>query len=472
MKKEFIIASAAVLLSMPVSAQGAAEIYTTSKKGGERMAKTILHSSREATQPLETEYSVVVDPLHKFQTFIGMGGAITDAAAATLEKLPADKRSEVMNAYYGEKGIGYTVARLPIASCDFGTDIYSYIEENDRDLSTFSIDVDRSKRFDMIREAMRLAGTDGKLIAAPWTPPFWMKSNGIMDHGGKLLPEYYMEWANYYVRFCEAYKAEGLPIFALSTQNEPMAVQTWESCIYTAGEERDFVRDYLGPAMALNAHDTKLIIWDHNRDLMYHRASTILNDPEAAKYVWAIGYHWYETWTGSQMNHENMYRTHEAFPDKELVFTEGCVEKFRKSGMKDWALGERYGYSIIRDFNCGMSMWTDWNLLLDEKGGPNHVGNFCFAPIHADTGKGTLIYTNSYYYIGHFCRFIKPGARRIAAAASRGEMLVTAAENSDGSIAVVVMNPTKKEIAYQLIVGETAFDLIIPANGIETVVLR
>ena len=162
--------------------------------------------------------------------------------------------------------------------------------------------------------------------------------------------------------------------------------------------------------------DKKLFIWDHNRDLIYQRASTVLEDPGAAKYIWGVGFHWYETWTGAGMALENTRRVAEAFPGKHLLFTEGCYEKFDFNRLNDWSLGERYGYSMINDFNAGTVGWTDWNILLDEKGGPNHVGNFCFAPVHADTRNGTLIYTNSYYYMGHFSKFIHPGAKRIASA--------------------------------------------------------
>ncbi len=196
--------------------------------------------------------------------------------------------------------------------------------------------------------------------------------------------------------------------------------------------------------------DKKLIAWDHNRDFIYQTASTILNDPEAAKYVWGIGYHWYETWTGSSMMFDNERKVYETFPDKHLIFTEGCVDKFDPAKLKSWSLGEFYGHSMINDFNCGTVGWTDWNILLDEKGGPNHVGNFCFAPVHADTKKGELIYTNSFYYIGHFSKFIRPGARRIVSSSNRDQLETTAFQNTDGKIVVVVMNRSEQKLPYLL----------------------
>jgi glucosylceramidase len=169
-----------------------------------------------------------------------------------------------------------------------------------------------------------------------------MKTNHNMLKGGKLLPEHRQTWANYFIKFITAYEKAGIPIWGLTVQNEPMATQTWESCIFTGEEERDFIKDYLGPTLHQNGMaDKKLIGWDHNRDLVYQRASTLLNDPAAAQYIWGIGYHWYETWTGSGMLFDNLKRVKEAFPSTHLIFTEGCIEKFDFNRIQDWTLGER-----------------------------------------------------------------------------------------------------------------------------------
>jgi hypothetical protein len=247
-----------------------------------------------------------------------------------------------------------------------------------------------------------------------------MKTNGDMLHGGKLKPESRQAWANYYAKFIKAYEREGIPIWGITVQNEPMATQTWESCIYTAEDERDFIKNFLGPTMRREGlADRKIIAWDHNRDLIYQRVSTILADPEAARYVWGFGFHWYEPWSGGTMLFDNVRLVRETFPEKKLLFTEGTVDSFKAEDIHNWRLGEYYGRSMINDFNDGAVGWADWNVLLDERGGPNHVGNYCFAPVHADTKTGELIYTNSYYYIGHFSKFVRPGARRIASSPSR-----------------------------------------------------
>jgi len=298
-----------------------------------------------------------------------------------------------------------------------------------------------------------------------------MKTNNDMLHGGKLKTDFYQAWANYFVKFIKAYQAEGIPIWGTTIQNEPMATQTWESCIYSAEEERDFLKRHLGPTLKREGlGDKKIIAWDHNRDLIYQRASTLLADPEAAKYVLGIGFHWYEPWSGGEPMFENVKLVNDTFPDKNLIFTEGCADRFDNQKLNDWKHGELYGRAMINDFNSGAVGWTDWNVLLDETGGPNHVGNFCFAPIHADKKTGELTYVNSYYYIGHFSKFIRPGAKRIACSPSRSALLSTAFINADGRVSTVVMNRSDKEVPYYLWVDGDAAEVNSLPHSIQTVV--
>ncbi|SFW86848.1 glycoside hydrolase family 30 protein [Chitinophaga sancti] len=449
-------------------------VYTTAAKTTLRIAATDKLSFSPSKQPYETEVCIFVDPAKSFQTMTGIGGALTDAAAEVFAKLPKEKQAELLKAYFDPvNGIGYTLARTNIHSCDFSSESYTYIEEGDSALKTFSVKHDMTYRVPFIKAAIAAAGGKLTLFASPWSPPAFMKDNGSMLQGGKLLPRYYQAWANYYVKFIRTYESLGIPVWGLSVQNEPMAKQTWESCNFTAEEERDFIKRYLGPTLQRAGLSTKkLIAWDHNRDQIYQRASTILEDPAAAKYVWGIGYHWYETWTGSSMEFDNVRKVKEAFPDKNLIFTEGCVESFKLDKVNDWALGERYGTSILNDFNSGTVAWTDWNILLDEKGGPNHLGNLCFAPVHADSKTGELIYTNSYYYLGHFSKFIRPGAKRIIASSNRTDLQTTAFVNKDGKIVVVVLNTSDKELSYKLWIKGNAADVKSLPHSIETLVVN
>jgi len=289
-----------------------------------------------------------------------------------------------------------------------------------------------------------------------------MKTNNDILHGGKLKPEYAMVWAKYFIRFIEEYKKVGIPVWGLSVQNEPMAVQTWESCIFTAEEERDFVKKNLGPQLhAAGMSDLKLMIWDHNRGIMYQRAKTVLDDPEAAKYVWGTGFHWY---VGDHF--DNVRMVHDAWPDKNVIFTEGCNGPFDWKTINDWKWGEIYGRAIIHDLNNWAVGWTDWNILVDEKGGPNHVQNYCFAPIVGDTRDGSLHYMNSYWYLGHFSKFIRPGAQRIICSSNMDELIATAFINTDGSTIAVVMNESEKAMNIKLWIGGKAVSANLPEHSI------
>ncbi len=447
-------------------------VYTTADSSNLRLTATDTVQFTDMGQPLETQICIFVDPTKKFQNFFGIGAALTDASAETWAKLPKDKQAELLKAYYDKQtGINYTIARTNIASCDFSSDIYNYVSDSDKTLKTFNIEHDRKFKIPFIKAAMAAAGGKFNLFVSPWSPPAWMKSNHDVLHGGTLLPEFYDSWALYYTKFIKEYEKESIPVWGLSIQNEPMATQRWESCVYTAEQERDFLKNNLGPTMEKEGlGDKKIIVWDHNRDLMYQRAQTYFDDPAASKYVWGIGFHWYEDWSGGTPMYENVKRVHEAYPDKNILFTEGCGEKFTPTRLQDWALGERYGRSMINDFNNGMTGFTDWNILLDENGGPNHVGNFCFSPVHADTRTGQLIYTNAYYYIGHFSKFIQPGAKRITSAASRSQFLTTAFMNEDGKTVVIVMNQGNQKTPYYLwIKGKAAAVMALP-HSIATLV--
>jgi len=447
-------------------------VYTTAESTSFRLTPTDTLTFRPSESTSEGKVYVFVDPKKTFQPFIGIGGALTDAAAETFAKLPAARQDELIAAYYSaDRGIGYTLARTNIHSCDFSSESYTYVTEGDKDLTSFSIAHDLRYRIPLIKRALAATGNRLKLFASPWSPPAYMKDNNDVLHGGHLRPEFYRAWAIYYTKFIKSYRQAGVPIWGITVQNEPMATQTWESCVYQATDERDFVKNYLGPAMVEQGlRGVHVMVWDHNRDLIVQRAQTILDDPAAAKYVWGIAFHWYEDWSGGTQMYDNVALVHQLYPTKHLLFTEGTPANFDSTAYGRWSLGEAYGRSMIHDFNSGTEGWTDWNILLDERGGPNHVGNFCFAPVHADTRTGTLIYTNSYYYIGHFSKFIRPGARRILASPSRSMLLTTGFVNDDGKVVVVVMNPTAQGGPYNLTVGGASVEITTRPHSIQTVV--
>jgi glucosylceramidase len=442
-------------------------VYTTADTNNYRLTVTDTLSFVDMDTPVQDQPGIFVDPLHTFQTFLGIGGALTDAAAETFAKIPADKQKELMQAYYDTvKGIGYTLGRTNMNSCDFSSDMYTYVNEGDKELRSFNIAHDEKFKIPLIKKAMEAASGKLRLFISPWSPPAWMKDNNDMLHGGKLKPAYYGSWANYYVKYIQSLEKDAVPVWGLTVQNEPMSTQRWESCIYTATEERDYIKNYLGPTLQKNnLGNKKLIAWDHNRDWMYQRASILLNDAEAARYIWGIGFHWY-----SEPQFDNVKMVAETFQDKALMLTEGGNGDFNRQHINDWSLGENYGLNMIHDFNNGAVAWTDWNILLDENGGPNHVSNFSFAPVHANTKEGVLTYTNSYYYIGHFSKFIRPGAKRITSSSNLGQLLTTAFMNTDGKLAIVVMNTSGEKLVYRMYIGNKAVETTSLPHSIATLI--
>jgi glucosylceramidase len=448
--------------------------YSTAENTDLRLSETGSLKFAQKGQPFENEVIVFVDPSKTFQSFLGIGAAITDASAETFYKLSAAKQKEFMDAHFDpQKGIGYSIVRTNINSCDFSSDMYTYVKDDDKELKTFDISHDKKYKIPMIKEAMKTKGGNLTLFASPWSPPAFMKDNNNMLQGGKLKKEYYNSWSLYFTKFIKEYEKNGMPIWGISIQNEPMAKQTWESCIYTAEEERDFLKTSLGPTMVKEGlKNKKIIVWDHNRDLIYQRAQTYFDDPEASKYIWGIGFHWYEDWSGGTPMYDNLKRVHETYPDKNIFFTEGCAESFDSTRYKAWVLGEEYGRSMINDFNNGMVGFTDWNILLDETGGPNHVKNFCFAPVHADSRTGELIFTNAYYYIGHFSKFIKPGAKRIISSPSRSQLLTVAFKNPDNSVALIVMNQGNTKTPFFIWINGQATQTTALPHSINTYVIK
>ncbi len=437
--------------------------FLSSQSGGARLAEqpALLAEPAESGLPV-----LMVNPQRVFQTIEGFGGAFTEAAAVTWQKLGAARREQVLQDYFEARGgHGYSLCRVHMNSCDFSLGNYAHVETpGDVGLDSFTIERDRRALLPFIQAAQRVAPQPLKLLVSPWSPPGWMKSNGQMNLGGQLLPQYRQAWARCFVRFIQEYEREGVPVWGVSVQNEPAATQRWDSCIYSAEQERDFVRDFLGPELArAGLGHVRIVVWDHNRDHMVERASVVYSDPEAAKYVWGTGFHWY-----GENHFDHPQLVHDAWPDKQLLFTEGCQEGGPHIG--SWDLAERYARSMINDLNRWSVGWIDWNLVLDDSGGPNHVGNLCSAPILVDAANDALLHQSSYYAIGHFTRFVRPGARRALCAASREDLECTAFVNPDGSSATVVMNRSAQPIAFALRHGPERAIAELPARSIATFV--
>ena len=448
-------------------------VVRSSKRHEERFAektKLVLGTSYNTKNGI-----IAVNSSMMYQEHLGFGGAFTEAAAFTLSEMSEEKRAEAIRAYFDkETGLGYNLGRVHIHSCDFALGNYTYVEEGDMDLSTFDLSHEEKWVIPLIKDAAKVAGHDMTLLASPWSPPGYMKNTGEMNYGGTLREDCKQLWADYYVKFIQEMEKRNVPIWAVSVQNEPAAVQCWDSCIYTSEMERDFVKSYLGPTLHANKlADKHIIVWDHNRDVLVERGATVLADPEANKYVWGVGNHWY---LSEDFNNLAVIKT--MFPDKHLLFTEGCVELTTTAdGVKDssyiglWENGERYGRNIIGDFNNFSEGFIDWNLVLNEIGGPNHVHNYCEAPIIANRNTGELTYNPSYYFIGHFSKFIQPGARRIELKHNAGDSVhATAFKNPNGEIVIVTQN--EGWIApLSLVIDGRGVDITLPDRSITTYIL-
>ncbi len=434
----------------------------TAKETGDRLQVKSPSPVESGSRTIEVQ----INPYQTFQTILGFGGAFTEATAYSLSLISKEKRKEIIHRYFHpEEGLGYLFGRTHINSCDFSLGNYSYVEDGDTELKSFSIDREKELVIPLIKDAEKVAGQSLKIVSSPWSPPHWMKSNQEMNHGGKLLDEYQPVWAEYYMKYIDAMEAEGIPIWGITIQNEPEAKQVWDSCLYTAEEERDFIKNHLGPLLHTRGKsDLKVIIWDHNRDVVYERAKTVLSDPEANKYVWGTGLHWYVS-----EEFENLSKVHNEFPDKHLIFTEGCIEGGVQLGA--WHTGERYARNILGDLNNYLEAWIDWNLVLNEKGGPNHVGNYCDAPVIVDTKKDEIYYNSSYYYIGHFSKYIKPGAVRIACSAASDEIQCSAFRNPSGEVVIVLMNEGEEHLSVQSDVGGQKTTIEMPAHSISTLLV-
>lgn len=404
-------------------------------------------------------------------TFRGFGGAFTESAAFVYSALSEEEKERVLQLCFSpDTGLGYTFARTHMNSCDFSLGNYSAVETpGDTKLWSFVCEQEPKYLWPFMRDAQRYLGAEIPLLLSPWSPPAWMKSNGSMNNGGTLRPEYRDAWARYFCRYIAELRSQGFDVFGITVQNEPEATQTWDSCRYTAAEEAGFIRDYLGPELHKQGlADVALYCWDHNRDLLQERVDAIMQDSGAAQYVAGAAIHWY-----SEGQFDQVEAVKAAYPDLEIIFSEGCIENGVKLGA--WDRAERYARNIIGDLNAGVTLWLDWNMMLDMQGGPNHVGNYCDAPLIADTERDAVHLQPSYSAIGHFSRYIQPGALCLSLTTDTTdttEIDVTSFANPDGSTVTVVCNSSDTDRTLHLHAGtsSTPITTTIPKHSVTTCV--
>ena len=416
------------------------KVFVSSEAGARWQPQT------SATQSQPLGISLKLLPSQRFQTHLGFGGSLTEAAAYTIKENHDEATIQsLLDLYFTSEGLGYNFTRIHMNSSDFALGNYTYVDHGDTSLKTFSIAREHWYVLPMLKRVLKKV-PELNILISPWSPPGWMKDNAQMNHGGMLKKDMLGVWAQYYVRFIQALQKEGIQPWGLSVQNEPAAKQVWDSCLYSPEEERDFIKFHLGPLLKKHFGDKmKLLVWDHNRDIMLERVQPIYQDPVASSFVWGTAFHWY----GEEL-FANVGKTKALYPDKHLLFTEGCIEGGPRPG--SWDTGERYARNIIGDFLQGNEGFIDWNLVLNEQGGPNHVGNYCDAPILFDRRQQSVIKNSSYYAIGHFSKFILPGSIRIGYEASL----------PPGVQAVAYQRPDQQKVVVLLNTTKTAFDLSLP----------
>ena len=403
----------------------------------------------------------------KYQTVGGIGGAFTDTSAAVWNTMPNERKEEFLKAYFSaEDGIGYNFGRLSIASCDFSREDYSYVKENDMNLTSFDISHDKEAVFPMVKAAQRY--NDIKLFASPWSPPSYMKTGGSRI-GGHLKKDCYALWAKYFKKYIDACKANGIDIWAVTMQNEPRHHQVWESCLYTPAEEAEFL-GFLGKE--LTGSNVKIICYDHCRERLFERAKYIY-ESENGKYCDGIAHHWYSG------DHFGEIKAHkDIYPEKINIASEGCCV-INGKGIKeelDLPFAEKYAHDIIGCFNNGLNYYCDWNLLLDENNGPwhNRENRPCSAdaPVYYIKDEDKIVYRLSYYYIGHISKFIGRGARVIASSSYSSYVETVAFENKDGSIVLVMLNRNERDLPVIIRLGDSIEKINLEKHSIVTAVIK
>ena len=398
-------------------------------------AKHILEETNSVSDINANDVVIEVNSSKRYQNHLGFGGALTDAACISFNYLPDENKERYLKAYFSEDGLNYNLLRYPLGSCDFSDHSYHYLNNDDINSLSIECDKDRIAMYKQIQKYKK----DINVFAAPWSPPSFMKDSGDVCHGGKLKPEYNDLYSQLLLKSVKLLRQNGLNIVELNTQNEPLAKQVWESCIFSGKEEANFVRNYLMKNSALyGLNGLSYGIWDHNRDVLEERIQETFSSDLKPENVSFVCFHWY-----SGADFEQLDYVYKQYPNLHLVMTEGCVEllldKNKQNSIGDFGHAEKYIHQMINDFNHYCEGYIDWNLSLDSKGGPNHVGNFCEAPIMIDE-QGNMKFMYSYHAIAHFAKFIKPGAIRIESSSNNSDIEIVSYENPDSSLVSVIYN--------------------------------
>lgn len=399
-----------------------------------------------------------------FEEFEGFGGAITDAAGYVYSLMDEEDKKKVIETYFEEDQMGYRLVRVHMDSCDFSTEMYEAVSDpEDRELKTFSFERTEKYILPMLQDAQKAAGGRIELMLSPWSPPAFMKTNGARKHGGHLKPEYADMWADCICRYIREFQNRGFKVRRISLQNEAKAVQTWDSCVYSAAQEKEFLEEHMYPALIRHGlEEIEVFIWDHNKERAFERAEETVTG-KAADMVFGVACHWY-----SGDHFESLDLLRRFHPELKLIISESCIEYSKFSAEDEFDNAASLSHEIIGDLSHGVTAFYDWNILLDETGGPNHVGNLCQAPFLYDTGNRKLMPQKIQEHFWHFSHFIHPGAKRMAFSRYTDKIDMTAFVNPDGTPVFVMLNRSEEEIpAVIRLDGQTA-SFVLGAHEILT----
>lgn len=445
-----------------------------------------------------TAVQISLNPEKKFQKITGFGGSFTESSAYLINQMSPKNRIKIINAYFGEEGAQYSLTRTHMNSCDFSLSNYSYApQEGDKELTSFSIDEDRPDIIPFIKDAQKASKEGFRIISSPWTAPPWMKDNNSYV-GGKLLPEYYGSWAMFFSKYIEAYAQEGIEIWGVTAENEPLGNDSnWDSMHYSPDEMTQFVMNHLGPQLEKSGHEkVKILGYDQNREHLKEWVDSMYANEETSKYFDGTAIHWYAS--TFEVFPEELQYAHDKAPNNHLIQSEACIDGqvpvwkddswyWSKEAMDwgwNWAPEDqkylhpkyvpvyRYARDIIGCLNNWVDGWVDWNMVLDKQGGPNWFKNWCGAPVLVDPEADEVYLTPLYYTMAHFSKFIRPGAERIAWDCSDKDLLVTAAQNPDGSMALVILNQGEESKNISLAIGESKADFSIDGSALQTVIIN
>lgn len=488
-----------------------AKQITTYAIGGKAIVEErILSVTSEADEAKHLESNVInLYPDLTFQEIEGFGGALTDTVGYLYSKMNETDKKQFLEDHFGKDGQHYRFIRMHMDSCDYSLEEYQAVADPiaDPELTTFSIERDRTYMIPLLKDAMAMTVEPFSVLLSPWSPPKQWKTPPARPkndasvygagfdlsaftpeidyntpsrcHGGSLKKEYYRSWALYLAKYVQAYLDEGIPVTMMTLQNETIAATNWDSCVWSAKEQKAFLKDHLYPVFKeAGLTDTVgLYIWDHNKERVVEFAREMIDD-ETAWMIEGIAFHWY---SGDHFESLAMART--LFPNKKLMGSECCAlhppgktSPFAAlSGVNGPSIAEveyedaaAYGHDIIGDLNNGMNRWIDWNLCVDKNGGPRHVSSGFGAPVCANEDS-TYRKLLTYHYIGHFSRFLLPGAKRIGHSRCDDKAELTAAKNPDGSLAVVLLNRGQADVSCAIRMDGQIIRISLPSKTISTI---